>query len=591
MSRIRAASPELLRLVAAVCDGTATQSELTRLEALIGRNSDDLRLLLDFLQLQSDLQIRERASRAVHAVLAQVEEQASDEPLSSENIGRKAGEAVPTAPVSPAPGGFWRGGEARRHPLQFLLVVTALTSVVWGTFGAMILSWRAEPQFGGQVAPSQRSSPVVARLVATERARWNPAVPAPARDAALRQGQVLDLLDGTAEVVFRSGAVVMLQGPARLRLVSGGSGRLDHGQLATHVPVPAQGFIIDTPKVRVVDLGTRFALACDASGAVDVVVYEGLVEVQPLPTARRGALKPHHLAAGQTLRVDARGRTRPLDPARAKRLPRSRPSTSPDETLYAQYVRSLEPEAYWRLNGAWPGALADQTEAHDAVAAPGVTFDHAGAAIAGDPNNTAARFYLGEISRLAVRHAPGLKFELGESLTMAAFIKLDNLSGIQTLFGRGRTSASQGANYMLRTQEGRLSFYFRNAANSGWPLYTSDNVVLTAGDWTHVALTHTFGTTDDTKLYVDGRPVAASPTISGTGSLSDPPFDTNDELWIGERMGAGDPLGGLIDEVVLFRYVLRGEQIARLAARGQEQPDAAVKEARRPQAAGDRLSP
>ncbi len=248
------------------------------------------------------------------------------------------------------------------------------------------------------------------------------------------------------------------------------------------------------------------------------------------------------------------------------------------EATYMKYVHSLDPEAYWRLNGDGnpSGAFRDETGVHHATSATaGTTFNNPAQPLIGSTGNTAAGFTKSQSSRLVVPNAPGLKIGLGESLTMAAFIKLENITGHQTVFGRGRTSASQGANYTLRTQGGRLSFYFRNSTNKGYPLYTSDDVVLTAGDWIHVALTHTFGTTDDTKLYVNGQEVAASPSISGTGNLSDAPFNSNEELWIGEIAGGLEPLGGLIDEVVLFRSILTAEQVAKLADTSTSLPEPA----------------
>lgn len=93
----------------------------------------------------------------------------------------------------------------------------------------------------------------------------------------------LEIVRGTAELVFPSGARVALEGPCRFRLDRPEALTVLHGQVSVHAPKGAEGFHVDTPGGRFVDLGTRFGLAVGSDGDRPVVlteVYEGEVEVQ-----------------------------------------------------------------------------------------------------------------------------------------------------------------------------------------------------------------------------------------------------------------------------------------------------------------------
>src|SRR5207245_1638970 len=72
----------------------------------------------------------------------------------------------------------------------------------------------------------------VAWLVNAQNCRWSDGV-SPAGD--MRAGTALKLERGLAEVHFRCGARVVLEGPANLELLSDNSARLVSGRLAARV--------------------------------------------------------------------------------------------------------------------------------------------------------------------------------------------------------------------------------------------------------------------------------------------------------------------------------------------------------------------
>lgn len=113
---------------------------------------------------------------------------------------------------------------------------------------------------------------------------------------ALASGQLLpihseiDLQRGHIELRFPSGAEVTLEGPCRFQLDRSETLTVTHGRLSVHAPPGAEGFRVDTPGGRFIDLGTRFGLAVGSDGTHPVVlteVYEGEVEVQSTPGKTR----------------------------------------------------------------------------------------------------------------------------------------------------------------------------------------------------------------------------------------------------------------------------------------------------------------
>lgn len=126
-------------------------------------------------------------------------------------------------------------------------------------------------------------------------------------DAAFAQGEwalgdeliagPVMLTRGTAQVAFKSGAVVDLAGPCMFDALSPEIGSLRRGQLEAFVPQPAHGFTIHVPGgSRIVDLGTRFFAEVDKHDRTFVCVTQGRVRGVDAAAAQS------ELTAGQGLR-------------------------------------------------------------------------------------------------------------------------------------------------------------------------------------------------------------------------------------------------------------------------------------------------
>lgn len=90
------------------------------------------------------------------------------------------------------------------------------------------------------------------------------------------------LRSGSVELLFSNGAEVIIVGPSVFRVASADSLVLTSGSCSVHAPAGAEGFSVETPSIRVVDRGTRFALKVEDTAGTEVHVVEGAAEVYPI---------------------------------------------------------------------------------------------------------------------------------------------------------------------------------------------------------------------------------------------------------------------------------------------------------------------
>ena len=103
------------------------------------------------------------------------------------------------------------------------------------------------------------------------------------------------------EVVFDGGAKTIVQGPAEIEMQSPSAVLLRRGSLTADVPAVAHGFTVHTPNAAVVDLGTRFGVACQAE-QTDVEVFAGKVLLR-LDGSQAGGPQELPLLASEAARV------------------------------------------------------------------------------------------------------------------------------------------------------------------------------------------------------------------------------------------------------------------------------------------------
>ncbi len=269
----------LQHLANRMCDGTISPEEIAELEALLNRQPELQTRYLQILSLHAELLTRYRTGSPGPRETGD-EDSAAD---FSDSI-------INSDPVMPAnSSGNVRTEQSRsRWPmsraLQFAVAAAATLLVLAGVATLRSRDTSAGPNVAEvQVERPQEPAFVAPAFVATVRASTQPLWLEDGK--ALSEGdrvpaQALALKGGQAELVFDSGVRLVLEGPANLRLDSSNAAFLTSGRLVAHVPESGWGFRVDTPTSRLVDRGTDFGVIAEDSGATEVHVFRGQVDLQ-----------------------------------------------------------------------------------------------------------------------------------------------------------------------------------------------------------------------------------------------------------------------------------------------------------------------
>jgi hypothetical protein len=152
---------------------------------------------------------------------------------------------------------------------------------------------------------ARRVGPGVATLIEARDIVWAQGQPPIPVHSRVEPGAIR-CASGTLRLAFDSGALVTLEGPADLGILSGMRLRALRGRITARMKGDTKGFTVETPNTLVVDQGTEFGVEVEASGRTGVVVFEGLVDLScggsansPGPTRRLGQ--------GEGMRIDPAG--------------------------------------------------------------------------------------------------------------------------------------------------------------------------------------------------------------------------------------------------------------------------------------------
>lgn len=290
MTPSRRLQKDIRELSLRALDGQLNDDEQARLNTLVESDDDACRLLLRYSMLDADLIFHVR----------------------SEAASARATGAERTRPR-----------ERSRRGLPRMAALFALTAAV---LAAVWLGRRmaAAPEQGQPLLAQRQPQPIASLTLAPDAVFEGREL---AIGEAFLEGEELTLLEGEAHVSMSSGADFVLTSPGSVRFVSAKNVRLLRGVMTAQVAEWGTGFTVDTDAMRVVDLGTRFAI--DASmGEAEAHVLQGQIRVQPLKTTvdgRRSVL----LSKGEALRVDQAAASATRMNAEADRFPESNDSFRP----------------------------------------------------------------------------------------------------------------------------------------------------------------------------------------------------------------------------------------------------------------------
>ncbi|MBA3484778.1 MAG: FecR domain-containing protein [Pirellulales bacterium] len=168
----------------------------------------------------------------------------------------------------------------RRHRLAWGALAVAASLACVFTFNYPWAQDSAEKTTVAIAAPPAAAPAGVATVHALSDVSWVKGAKPAALLSSVQVDQEFEFSKGTVELVFHTGADVKIFGPAKFTVQSDMSILCSRGRVNTLVGESGKGFTIDTPKARIVDLGTQFGVDISATGDTQVVVFQGSVDLE-----------------------------------------------------------------------------------------------------------------------------------------------------------------------------------------------------------------------------------------------------------------------------------------------------------------------
>lgn len=426
------------------------------------------------------------------------------------------------------------------------------------------------------VGQRQGISRGVAMLNRTADAQWGPGREIPRLGGPLEPGQ-LRLESGLAEIIFYSGARVVIEGPAEAALVSRNELICSDGRMVAEIPDQARGFRVETPHVALTNLGSSFGLEVE-NHTTEVHAFKGSIQL-----LAEGQVAGENLAEGSGVVIE-RGR--------ASRFMAARPASF--ASLFDLEARAAAADAQrhdqWRQESkrleADPSLLAHFD--FENVAPSGWQLRNLGKQEEGNsdatlvgcqwtegrwPEKRALEFQsVSDRVRLTV---PG-EFQ---ALTLTAWVCVKGLDRkINSLFMSD--GFEPGTLHWVIRRDAVLGLTVIGGSPGDYQIFTSPPVVTLDkfGTWMHLAVTVDAGARRVIH-YVNGLPV-----IEGALKIA-PPFRIGPaELgnWNAKGFPENDPFmirnfSGAMDEFCIFGRALSEHEIRAQYSQGRPQPEPVAK--------------
>lgn len=201
----------------------------------------------------------------------------------------------------------------------------------------------------------------------------------------------IDIESGLVELTYSTGVTVIIEGPARFSVKGDNAGSINYGKFVAHVPKGAEGFTVDYPMGKVVDLGTEFGVDLSPTGEFSVGVFKGMVELHPKGTQNISLIEENH-ALSQTADHPEQIFSIPFDRERFIRSVPSREFSWTVESPNTQTKQFDVSHLIWKP-GLYRAILKWMSGPH-AVNVSGATLWRNGQLIAEDAHQGVAGLYL-----------------------------------------------------------------------------------------------------------------------------------------------------------------------------------------------------
>lgn len=423
----------------------------------------------------------------------------------------------------------------------------------WGAAAALVLGaaawWTLRPD-----APE-------AQLGRMEAVSWDASQVSPKVGDRL-ESRRLQLASGLVELKFAQGATVIVEGPADFEVLGPQHAFLHRGRAVTRMPKGAKGFILDSPRGRLIDQGTEFGVSVGPGGDTEVHVLEGEVEAVPRGQPKQAVQLSVNQAARLTpqrveqFAADAGGFITDLPP----------PNVGAIGFLHWSFDEGAADFSSNRGAGLGsPAARAILRTFPDGGTGPRWIAGQFGAGLAFDGQDDFVECEF-----------PGIAG--GQPRTVTFWVKVPRDSGLDEGYGiiNWGTYARPGLAWQISVnpneKEGPLG-RLRLGVNQSWVVGSTD---LRDDRWHHCAVVMYGGHRPDAGthilLYLDGELEPAARKAVGEISTDTTGAEAHN-MWLGRNLGhkradQPNPLGrffrGAIDEVFVFNAALDQEQIRSL---------------------------
>jgi hypothetical protein len=295
-------------LIDGYLNGRLDEAGTRELESRLLSNAEARRSFVRYVRLHTDLLFELRARAASDRVMDLI---ASD---------------VPDAEPMASAAGAGRNSDRKRPIRRLVSFATGASILALAVLGSLKI-------FGER--PSNEGE-TLAWLVNAQNCTWTDGVP----PAELRAGRSLRIDRGLAEVRFRCGTSVVIEGPAHLDLISSRTISLRHGKLTARVPTEAIGFEVISPQGKIIDLGTEFGMSVGDNGVTDVYVFRGKVEAEPAGAEKSAKVS---LSDRQAARIESgQVTTTNPDPARFVRAIVPAPASVVERRKHLTFDRGID---------------------------------------------------------------------------------------------------------------------------------------------------------------------------------------------------------------------------------------------------------
>ncbi|QDT91106.1 hypothetical protein [Gimesia algae] len=241
-------------------DGDFTAEEFAAFQNYLVVHPQALQHYFEYLDIDSGIQpdMLER--------LKELEEKSMEEP-------------EPVPPLTPAPLITHEAPPARQPAFFNYALVAAASMLIF-----LMAEWMSTGDFLWEQAPNaitdtiRAELPYVATLTRSTDCVWGGnSRPEFSGQRLLTEDLVLE--QGVAEFRFDSGTRLVIEGPTKIKLVTGCCAHLDYGSMVLHGYEPTPEFTLITPLLTLHDIGTEYGARVDKDGEVDLHVFEGAVRV------------------------------------------------------------------------------------------------------------------------------------------------------------------------------------------------------------------------------------------------------------------------------------------------------------------------